>query len=322
MKKILFFCICLLSFPMMEAQQIDREKVVVEVGTGTWCPSCPAVVHILEDMKAAGNEIAVIKYHINDPYQNTESTTRRDYYDFPWYPTTYYDSNHIGYDDWATPGVHEAYYQDRINTMSSFSMAIDVDVVDENGISGTAIISMVDPYASSQLVLHLVITESDIPEIWQGETEVDDVERTMFPNANGTALDFSSTDTIEVPFDIDFEAEWVFENLNFVFFVQDNATQEVVQGNYEEVISMVLSSSDFSQEKGVVYPVPATDYVKIVSLDNSFIQNIVVTDISGKVVLNQSTYNDVLSIESLQSGVYLMQYTDNGISKRAKFIKR
>ena len=129
--KFIFSLILFVFVFTLQAQQVDRQKVIIEVGTGTWCPSCPAVVDIIHDMKNEGFDIAVVKYHINDDYQNEESLARKIYYDFPWYPTTYYDSFHIEYDDWATYSVHENYYIDRINNPSSFSINLEVDILND-----------------------------------------------------------------------------------------------------------------------------------------------------------------------------------------------
>ncbi len=54
------------------------------------------------------------------------------------------------------------------------------------------------PASYSNLVLHFALTESDIAFNWQGQTMVNNAQRLMAPNELGTALDFSSSNTVDV----------------------------------------------------------------------------------------------------------------------------
>ncbi len=308
---------------VVQSQQVDRQKVVVEVGTGTWCPSCPAVVDIIHDLQNAGYDIAVVKYHINDNYQNAESVTRKIYYDFPWYPTTYYDSNHIGYDDWATYSVHESYYLDRISTPSSFSIDLEVDNVNETSLEGTIILDKVDTYNGDNLVLHVALTESHIPDNWHGETEVNYCERSMFPDGHGSVLDFSGGDQLLVPFNFDIDSEWVLENMEITYFIQDNDTKEILQADFIDVGEYILGISDASENsKGQVFPNPANDIISIVSNGQTSISNIQIIDVTGRLVYQQANYSTSININSLKSGIYMISYLEDSVSKSAKFIKK
>jgi len=82
MKKIIIF-LFLVSGVLVYSQQVDRQTVVVEVGTGTWCSACPAVVEIIHNLIDDGANIAVVEYHISDSYQNAGSSLRETYYSFP-----------------------------------------------------------------------------------------------------------------------------------------------------------------------------------------------------------------------------------------------
>jgi thiol-disulfide isomerase/thioredoxin len=307
----------------IQSQQVDRQKVIVEVGTGTWCPSCPAVVDIIHDFQNEGYDIAVVKYHINDIYQNSESVVRKNYYDFPWYPTTYYDSFHIGYDDWATYSVHESYYLDRISTPSSFSIDLVVDALNETSVEGTVSIDRVDPYGGENLVLHVALTESHIPDNWYGETEVNYCERSMFPDGYGTPLDFSSSDQLLVPFSFDLNSEWVVENMEITYFIQDNDTKEILQGDFIDVGDYILGISNASaNKKGMVFPNPASDVISIISKDQAIISNIQIVDVTGRLVLEPPVHTATININSLKSGVYMISYLEDSVSKTAKFVKK
>ena len=321
--KQLFTLLLLISTTTFFAQQVDRQKVVVEVGTGTWCPSCPAVVDILHNFVDQGLEIAIVEYHNGDPYTNPASIIRENYYNFPWFPTTYYDSNHIGYDDWATQSVHFQYYEERINKPSSFTAAINGEVVD-NAISGYVALDKVAFYNGTNLVLHVVVTESNIPEVWQGETELDHVERAMFPDGNGTAIDFSSSDQIVVDFNIDLNPEWVQENCEITFFIQDNDTKEILQGDFVNLEDLsILNIGDVSQiNNAYFYPNPATNQLYLSAIDTQAVKNIEIFDLSGKKIVSFSNYTSALNISNLPQGVYLLSFYENDVKKVSKVIKQ
>ena len=325
-KKIYTF-LFLVSSILVYSQQVDRQTVVVEVGTGTWCSSCPAVVEIIQTLIEDGANIAIVEYHISDSYQNSGSTLREIYYAFPWFPTTYYDSNHIGFDDWATFSVHLSNYEVRINTPSSFSVDLINGVIDDSGsetiLEGTVKIEKLAEYNGSNIVLHIVLTESNIPEVWQGLTELDYVERLMFPNGNGTPLDFSSNDIQSIDFNFLMEASWLIENSEIVYFIQDNDTKEILQADKIDVEQIILSNGgDLSQEKNTFfYPNPAEREI-FISDKNQIISNIIMYNLLGEKILNIDEYNTSINVENLPQGVYLLSYEENGINRMTKIIKK
>ena len=297
--------------------------MVVEVGTGTWCPSCPAVVDILHDFVAQGLDIAIVEYHNNDPFTNPASIIRENYYNFPWFPTTYYDSNHIGYNDWATQSVHYQYYLDRMSTLSSFNVAIGADVA-ENALSGVVSIDKVADYTGTNLVLHVIVTESDILYNWQGETELDHVERAMFPDGNGTAIDFTSSDQLEVEFSFDLDPTWVKENCEITYFIQDNDTKEVLQGDFIDVEDVILSNGGDLSEMNTAYfyPNPAQNELFLAASDIQTVTNIEIYNLLGKKILEQNNYTSGINISHISQGVYLVSYYENDVKKVSKIIKQ
>ncbi len=321
--KQLFTLLFLCSSIVLFSQQVDRQKVIVEVGTGTWCPSCPAVVDILHNFVDQGLEIAIVEYHNNDPFTNSASIIRENYYNFPWFPTTYYDSNHIGYNEWATYSVHLQFYEDRMNTPSSFIASIDAELIDDS-LSGTVILDKVAEYNGENLVLHVIITESDIPFNWQGLTELDHVERAMFPDGNGTALDFSSSDQLEIDFNFDLDPTWVKENCEITYFIQDNDTKEILQGDFIDVENFILSNGGDLSEMNTAYfyPNPVQNELFLSATDIQVVTNIEIYDMLGKKILEQNNYSSAINISHLPQGVYLLSFYENDVKKVAKIIKQ
>ncbi len=320
MKKIILLLVFVLSVNLF-GQQVARQKVIVEVGTGTWCSACPAVVQIIHDLQNAGAEIAVVKYHVSDSFENADGLIRKNYYNFPWYPTTYYDSDHIGYNDWATYSVHYSYYQNRINTPSDFDISIFNVNVSGSEITGDIGFTNLTNYTAPNLSLHVVLTESSIPYSWQGETEVNYAERKMFPDGNGTSIDLSLADYQVIPFSFTLDPSWVTQNLQIVFFLQNNDTQEILQGDFVNV-SNYLGTTSFDNSGIKLYPNPVDSELFISSTSGSIIKEIIITDITGKIVLQQDSLNGALSVNDLKSGVYIISFVENGIKKTDKFVKK
>ncbi len=322
MKKLITFLILFGSFSLF-AQEVERQKVIVEVGTGTWCPSCPAVVDILHDFLDQGLEIAIVEYHNNDPFTNPASIIRENYYNFPWFPTTYYDSNHIGYNDWATQSVHYQYYLDRMNTPSSFTAAIEANV-DGDVLSGTVTLDKVAAYDGQNLVLHVVVTESDIPFNWQGQTEVDHAERAMFPDGHGTAIDFSTEDHLEIDFNFNLDPTWVKENCEITFFIQDNDTKEILQGDYIDVEEVILSNGgDLTQQSpAYFYSTPSSGKLQLYASDINAIKDIKMYDMLGNTIFSQKSFTQDISISNVSNGVYIVSFYENDIRRTSKIIKQ
>lgn len=321
--KQLFTLLFLCSSIALFSQQVERQKVVVEVGTGTWCPSCPAVVSIHHDFVELGLDIAFVEYHNNDTFTNPASIIRENYYDFPWFPTTYYDSNHIGYNEWATYSVHLEFYEDRMATPSSFNVSIGADVA-EDVLSGVVSLDKVADYAGTNLVLHVIVTESDIPFNWQGLTELDHVERAMFPDGNGTAIDFTSNDQLEVEFSFDLDPTWVKENCEITYFIQDNDTKEILQGDFIDVEDVILSNGGDLSEMNTAYfyPNPAQNELFLAASDIQAVRNIEIYNLLGKKILEQNNYTSAINISHLSQGVYLLSYYENDVKKVSKIIKQ
>ena len=86
------------------------------------------------------------------------------------------------------------------------------------------------PASYSNLVLHLALTESDIAFNWQGQTMVHNAERLMIPNELGTALDFTSGNTVDINLNFTMNSNWVAENCELVSFIQNLDGKEILQG--------------------------------------------------------------------------------------------
>ena len=65
--------------------------VVLEIGTGTWCPYCPGSQMGADDLVTNGCSVAVVEYHNGDSFTNSYSNARNTYYGISGFPTAVFD---------------------------------------------------------------------------------------------------------------------------------------------------------------------------------------------------------------------------------------
>lgn len=241
-KSFLLLNLVLFSGIMITAQinqrdSIPRNMVILEIATGTWCQYCPGAAMGADDLVENGHDVAVIEYHKDDPYQNSTSVARINYYGITSYPTAKFDGILTKSGGSQTQSMYQQYlpyYNQRKDISSAFRVKI---YGEHTGLSYdiTLVLQKVADYPGTNIVVQLALTESHIPENWYGLTEVNFVEKLMVPNHNGTSLDFSNTDEIVLDLSFNLNQNWVEENCELVAFIQDNSSQEILQGTKKKL---------------------------------------------------------------------------------------
>lgn len=233
---LLLMVFCMTSF----GENAPRQRVIVEIGTGVWCGFCPGAAMGAADLIANGHSVAVIKYHVGDVFSTTQSSARTSYYNIQGYPTTVFDGvlTHVGGD--PNNSIYPAYlplYNQRINEPSPFTIALNVEHIKDSEYEAHVVVTNVAGFSSGNLVLHLAVTETDIPYSWLNQTHVKDVLRKMVPDQFGTPLDFSADTSIETSLPFTTEPAWVEGNMHVVAFVQDVPSREIFQGEIVPLVS-------------------------------------------------------------------------------------
>ncbi|MBN1340400.1 MAG: Omp28-related outer membrane protein [Bacteroidales bacterium] len=246
MRLYICFIACLVMATAF-GQQVSRDKVVVEIATGTWCQYCPAAANGADQLVANGHEVAIIEYHGGDDYQNAYSASRISYYGVTGYPTAFFDGilSFVG-GGGATQSNYAQYlakYNQRINVLSSFTIGFDGSNSGFSDYEINVTVNKVASVTSTNMALHFALTESEIPQVWQGMSELNFVERLMRPNQNGTTLDFSSSSTQEANISFTLGQGWAPEHCQVVAFVQDVATKEVLQGAVRDLSEFGTSNN-------------------------------------------------------------------------------
>jgi len=83
-----------------------------------------------------------------------------------------------------------------------------------------------------------------------------------------------------------------------------------------------LASIGFNKKNVQIYPNPTANVLHIVNSNNAAIENITITDLSGKKVLEQKENLSVINVEHLQKGLYLLELEYEGGKQIEKFMKQ
>ena len=300
---------------------VERDLLIIEIATGTWCVNCPGAAMAVDEMHAEGLSVGVIEYHSGDSFETTETDARIDYYDVPGFPTAQFDGVNAIVGGNATQSMYPTYlpvYEQQIakpalfeivatyknNGGENYQISVDAEMIEEY------------PWLSNDLVLQVALTESHIPEFWQNQTEVNFVCRDMIPNANGTSLDFAGNLMQSVVLDFTIPASYAMQNIELIVFIQDNTTKEILQGSESMFVTGLENIVD--ENRINVFPNPATDYLNIsASMD---IRSITIYNQVGQLVFAGKTDSKTYTLNTANylAGLYFIQLeTEKGmISKR------
>ena len=254
MKKLYFlFLLSLISVTLL-AQPVARQKVVVEIATGTWCTYCPGAAMGADDLVANGCQVGNIEYHNGDPYTNTASDYRNSYYSVTGYPTAHFDGVLEFVGGSHTESMYPNYlplYQQRIAVPSDF--LIDIYGQNTGNVYNITLILNKVNGTHEDLTVHLVLTESEIVFSWQGQDHLNFVERLMAPDHMGTTVDFSNTDQVTLNLQFTMNSSWVASNCELVAFIQDESTKEILQGNMVAIpdLEPMVATAGFSCDNAV-----------------------------------------------------------------------
>jgi hypothetical protein len=161
----------------------------------------------------------------------------------------------------------------------------------------------------------ITLTETNIPESWQGGlTEVNFVARDMYPDGNGTVLDFSTETTYSTVVPITIDPTWVVDNCEVVIYVQNMVTGHIQQAKKHGLFTFVNSEIEKTFET-TIYPNPAADIINVFASEK--IENVEVLNMAGQVITSLSNNTDTISIDvnDFASGVYFVKvYTQGKVS--------
>lgn len=306
---------------------IDRNFVLYEIGTGTWCPYCPGAAMGAVDMVEGGYNVAIVEYHNGDDYENAESISRQIYYQMDAFPTSIID----GVDGFSggsnTVSLFPSYlnyYNNRIIRPAIFSMDLTMENTALNTYSATIDMEKLYDWFTGPFTMHMVLTESNILENWQGQTKLDFVEAKMFPDGDGTNVDFSANAVQQQTqdFTLTIRDGLYYDDYELVVFLQDETSKEIIQVdkvNLADVTQFFAGVDDINNSKISVVPNPAKSFVNITNAENSTVK---IINIAGQTVFSEniSAQSKQINVSELNSGIYFIEILKNGEKTVQKLI--
>ncbi|MDD4673391.1 MAG: T9SS type A sorting domain-containing protein [Bacteroidales bacterium] len=228
-----------------------RQYVLVEKGTGTWCPYCPGAALGIDDLLANGKKVLPVAYHSGDSYENSDALSRLTMYGVGSFPTVIFDG--VSRMEGGSPNQSlYSYYLPLYEEHIAIPTSIDFVVTGTH--TGNAYSLNITAQSNfltdnSNLVLHAAVVEDHIPEAWQGLTEVNGVCRKMIPDSQGSPISFSEDSIQQVSLNFDWENTWVKDNSMVVIFIQNTETNEVINTTKID-INEILDSKFSTEIKG------------------------------------------------------------------------
>ena len=236
MKKLLFSLAFFLSVLTVMSQSA-RQFVLSEDFTSTKCTYCPGAAMGMDDLLSNGKMVAVVASHSNgmgtEPFTNTYSAARNTMYNVSAFPSVAFDGikGYVGGNHSTTMyGTYLPLYNQCIALTSPVTMSM---VVTNAGLNFTAVVTLTktDVISSASNILYFFVTQSNIAYNWEGQSELNHVNRLMVPNENGTPVDFSGGDVQSVTLNFAMDAAWPLADCEFIAALQDkDAGQGTIPG--------------------------------------------------------------------------------------------
>ncbi len=174
-------------------------------------------------------DVAVMEHHTASSaggFTNQYGQARLSLYGISGIPNSFFDgiTNVLG-GGTSTYNAFVTKYNQRIAIPSNFTVGINGF---NDGLDYTVLMALenVEPYAGTNLVAHLAVTESNCS---YGGSVYNFVTRLFVPGTSGTPLDFSTNPSQSVLLEFSLNPAWVVENCEFVAFIQDMSTKEILQ---------------------------------------------------------------------------------------------
>lgn len=297
-------------------------KPLYEKFTSSTCGPCATFNNNVFNAHYNNNNqnFSLINYQVNwpgagDPYYTAEVGQRVQYYGINGAPTLLINGRAAST---SNPAI-----LNQLNTESAkpafFNLSATSQVVGNN----MNITYNVTPFISGNFVVHAVVIEKLTTGnvATNGETSFKNVTMKMAPNASGTSHNFVDGVVVNNSITTSLSGTNIeqMNDLDVVVFIQNPTTREVFQSVYT---SDPLSINDDLTQKNIkLYPNPTDNFVNFSNEENL---TVIITDLSGKIVLN-AKYDigtSQIDLSHLQSGMYLAKFIGESFEQTEKIIKK
>ncbi len=182
----------------------------------------------------SGLYAGAIEYHSYDNYTNLYSLGRIDFYGIISYPRSIFDGVLIYDGGGYLSNNYEHYlplYNERIGIRTAFQMDIYGSEENQDNYTLLVVIHKKAPIINTNVVAHISVTESHIPEPSWPLNELDYVFRKFLPDVHGTPIDVENDSIWVIEYPLTLEGSWIAENCEITVFLQDTMTSEILQAD-------------------------------------------------------------------------------------------
>ncbi|MEI6683011.1 MAG: T9SS type A sorting domain-containing protein [Bacteroidota bacterium] len=311
----------------------NKQTVLLEIGTGTWCQYCPGAAMGADDLVTNGQQVAVVENHYNDVYAYTASNARNTYYLTTGYPTATFDGikQLVGGDH--SVSLYPSYlpiYESEYAVKTAFGVTIGNGARVGNVYNVSVIVDRFGetPFSTSNLVVQLALTQSHIMVNWQGQTHLEYVSRAMAPDANGTPVNLQTAAQVTVPLTFTLDPAWggnLTTDYEVVAWVQDLTTKQVVDAQKVNLASIMVGMNEQHHDQGAmkIYPNPVKNTLTVETSKTSGSSTLSVFNINGQEVLTQPVLSTKtqLDMSGYAKGVYTIRLLNNDKVEVRKIVK-
>ncbi|HPW25188.1 MAG TPA: hypothetical protein PLR70_05200, partial [Candidatus Syntrophosphaera thermopropionivorans] len=205
-----FLSIFLIVWAGIFLYAVPRNLVVVEVATGTWCQYCPGAAMGCHDLLNNGHPVAIIKNHNGDSFANVYSNARNSFYGVSGFPTAFFDGLNPTVGGSNSSSMYSNYLPKvnaRMQVPSHYTISA-VGTQSNNQFQVTVTVTKPEDDTNTNIKLHAVLTESNIPFVWFNQTTVENVNRLMIPDQNGTPVNLNTGESTTINLTFTPDASW------------------------------------------------------------------------------------------------------------------
>jgi thiol-disulfide isomerase/thioredoxin len=321
---------------------IPFKKVLIEKGTGTWCGWCVRGMVAFNNIQGMfPNEFIGVNVQNGDPMTLAEYDTSSD---FSGYPQMHVDRV------LKNMSVSQTLMENAINERKVVKVPASLSAsgsVSGSNITINAQATFKTVFANANYKFAVIVLENGITGYSQAnfyaggangpmggfeslpnpvpasQMVFDKVGRALLGGYNGVAGSVPSSITdggiYSYTFNYVIPSGRNINNFRAIIILIDGETNEVVNSNIVDLATLSINENSIKQFK--LYPNPSTDYFRISNIEKA---NVVITDVTGKVVLQTEGVdeNSLINVSNLNSGIYLVNIKNESMNETIKFVKK
>lgn len=144
----------------------------------------------------------------------------------------------------------------------------------------------------------------------------------LFPN-----IDYQSVKALNLNDNLNLSVcsiPWICSYINNGGFsnISHNATNCNTATEINDNCKLLSLNTNEIEEKFLSYPNPVSEVIKIEGKNNTVLDKIVITDLTGKIILEQTQNTNQINVQNLANGIYILEAISGTEKWHTKFIKK